>query len=90
MLLAVESSGAGEGDYFYARLLYPIPMLLTKITDDSITPASIALAFVQFPLFGLLASRLQSKAAIRTLFVAFAIHLIAVAVCFSGALPNFS
>ncbi|ESY35285.1 hypothetical protein X747_28110 [Mesorhizobium sp. LNJC384A00] len=38
--LALYSAGAGHGDYVLARLLYPVPMLATLLTNTTITSLS--------------------------------------------------
>ena len=89
--LAVLSGGMGHGDYALARVLFPYSMLLTRVTGDTISPGLIGLAFAQFPLYGVAIgwattrNRTWQVVAPLTLF-----HLVAVAVCFSGAIPNFS
>lgn len=50
--LALYSAGAGHGDYGLARLLYPVPMLATLLTNTTITGLSIGLAALQFPAYG--------------------------------------
>ncbi|MEO7410079.1 MAG: hypothetical protein ABIU10_01985, partial [Sphingomicrobium sp.] len=51
---AIASAGAGHGDYVIARLAFPFPMLLTRLTGDIIGPLSIASAIAQLPLYGAL------------------------------------
>lgn len=51
LLLGVGSGGAGHGDYRLAMMLFPYTMLSTAIFD-SITVPFIALAIIQFPLYG--------------------------------------
>jgi hypothetical protein len=59
LLVAAISGGAGHGHYVFARLLFPIPMLLARLTGDTISLPSVALALAQFSLYGLLAGRCQ-------------------------------
>jgi hypothetical protein len=89
--LAVMSAGAGHGHYEMARLFFPYTMLLTRLTGDSITSPLIVLALMQFPLYGAVmgAARSRFSAAFTTGLV-LAFHIAAAAVCFSGAIPNFS
>ena len=50
--LAMASGGGGHGDYGFARGLFPIPMCIAMYISGSITIPSIALAFVQFSMYG--------------------------------------
>jgi hypothetical protein len=86
LFVAMISAGAGHGDYLAARLLYPVPMLLTWITGDTITNISLALAFAQFPVYGYLVGRFRPAG----LFVVAVAHGIPAGPCFCGMLPNFS
>lgn len=89
--LAVMSGGAGHGHYEFARLFFPYTMLLTRLVGDTITLPLMALALAQFPLYGEIIGFAKSKgsAAIAAVLLVVA-HTIAVIVCFSGAIPNFS
>jgi hypothetical protein len=89
LFLAAASGGAGHGDYGLARALFPAPMLLTLL-EGSIGAPSLGLAFLQFPAYGgLLGWAMARKNYLPAVVVASA-HLIAVIICFPGALPNFS
>jgi hypothetical protein len=92
LALAVASAGAGHGDYSFARLLFPWTMLLTRAQGDVITRPLLTLALAQFPLYGALIGATLSSGRTRTItIVAIGLfHAIADAICFSGALPNFS
>ena len=84
--LALYSAGAGHGDYVLARLLYPVPMLATLLTDTTITGLSIGLAALQFPAYGaFVAGASSSRGLALGVF-----HLVAIAAAFSGALASFS
>jgi hypothetical protein len=54
IFLAVMSAGAGHGDYFAARLIFPYPFLLTPLTGNTIAAPSMTLAFLQMPIEGAL------------------------------------
>jgi hypothetical protein len=84
---AIASAGAGHGNYFLAKLLFPYSMLLTRATGDSITTPLIALAVVQFPVYGLAAASFNTK---RFSSYLFALHVIFACLCFSGLLPKFA
>jgi hypothetical protein len=79
LLLTFLSGGGGHGDYVVARLLYPLPLLLTMLTGNVISGLSVVLAFVRFPLYGLFAGY-------RPLFAVVVLigHFLAVFFCFSG------
>lgn len=51
LFFAAVSGGAGHGDYLLARILFPLPMLSTHFFQE-ITFAAIAVAAVQFPIYG--------------------------------------
>jgi len=85
LLLALFSAGAGHGDYVLARALYPIPMLVTLLTDNTITGLSVGLAVAQFPAYGAFAA---PGGGIRWLALGL-VHLAAVAAAFSGVLGYF-
>ncbi|MER9405624.1 hypothetical protein NKI36_16450 [Mesorhizobium caraganae] len=82
--LALYSAGAGHGDYVLARLLYPIPMLATLLTNTTITGLSIGLAALQFPAYGAARGRRFRWLALGV------IHGVAIIAAFSGALASFS
>lgn len=88
MFLAIYSSGAGHGDYVLARILYPIPMLTTVLTDRTITPFAIVLALIQFPAYGAFIGRSGSGFASSLALGAF--HGLAALAAFSGVLSAFS
>jgi hypothetical protein len=85
-LLALYSAGAGHGDYVLARLIYPIPMLATLLTNTTITGLSIGLAALQFPAYGAFVAR---GGRFRWLALG-VIHGVAIIAAFSGALASFS
>ena len=89
--LAVISAGGGHGHYVLARLFFPYTMLLTRLANDTITYPLMALALLQFPLYGavvgLAVAKYRMAYAIVLLFV---IHALAAVLCFSGLLGNFS
>ena len=85
LLLALFSAGAGHGDYVLARLLYPIPMLTTLLTNNTITGLSMGLFVAQFPAYGAFAA---PGGRIRWLSLAI-VHAVAIATAFSGLLDYF-
>ena len=83
---AVASAGAGHGSYALAKLLFPYSMLLTRLSGDLITQPIIALAFVQFPVYGFILASFKATRAAACVLDA---HAIFAALCFAGLLPNF-
>lgn len=53
--IAFVSSGAGHGDYFAFKLVYPITMLSALL--GGITLPFVFVGLVQFPIYGFLAGR---------------------------------
>ncbi len=88
LFLAVLSSGAGHGDYLFARALFPWPMLVTL--DQEIGVPALVMALVQFPVFGFVAGRAMAREKYGALIAIAALHIVGVALCFSRAIPNFS
>ncbi len=89
-MLAIISGGMGHGHYSAARALFPVPMLLTRLTENHIGVFVGGLALAQLPAYGgylgwCWVGRAWMPAA--ALLVA---HLLAALACFSGAVPNFS
>jgi hypothetical protein len=85
LLLALFSAGSGHGHWVLARALYPIPMLVTLLTDKTVTSLSVGLAVAQFPAYGAFAA---PGGSIRWLVLGL-VHAIAVAAAFSGVLGYF-
>lgn len=85
LLLALFSAGSGHGHWVLARALYPIPMLVTLLTDKTVTSLSVALALAQFPAYGVIVA---PGGSIRWLTLVL-VHLVAVAAAFSGVLDYF-
>ena len=75
----MASPAAGRGNYFLAKVFFPFTMLSTLLFG-SITDSFIALAVVQYPLYGLLTGTAneKGKGAIYALALAI-IHLSAMA-----------
>src|SRR5262245_47802755 len=87
----VISAGAGHGHYEFARLFFPYTMLLTRLTGDTITLPLMALALIQFPLYGLVIGLAAAKGHIALAMVPLlVVHTATVILCFSGMIPNFS
>lgn len=90
IIAAVVSGGAGHGGYVAARALFPAPMLLTLLQGDSVGVFSIAVALLQFPIYGAIVGwSIAHKSWVPPVTILVA-HMIAASVCFAGMLPNFS
>jgi hypothetical protein len=88
MVLAVFSTGAGHGDYGFARGLFPIAMCLTAFVTGSIGFASIALALLQFPLYGSgigYFATVSRKALLIAIAIVAVLHFIAFIACSSSS-----
>jgi hypothetical protein len=90
VMAAVISGGAGHGDYFAARALFPAPMLLTLLEGDKVGAFSIVVGLLQFPIYGTLLGWSIARKNLVPLAVVILAHIIAASACFAGALPNFS
>jgi len=89
VIAAIISAGAGHGSYIAARVLFPLPMLLTLV-EGEIGPVAAIAALLQFPIYGALFGwsiwrRKPFGAAILV-----SLHVVAAGACFGGALPTFS
>jgi hypothetical protein len=85
LLLALFSAGSGHGDYVLARILYPIPMLATLLTNDTITGLSVGLALLQFPAYG----AFVAPGSLARWLALGILHAVAIAAAFSGLLDYF-
>ena len=63
VFLALVSTGAGRGDYVWARILFPFTML-SALVFDAITAPFIVLGIIQFPLYGFLFGKANALATI--------------------------
>jgi hypothetical protein len=90
LLLGIGSAGAGHGDYFWAKILFPYTMLSTFLFA-SITAPFILLAIVQFPLYGLLLAFAGERKRFGSLAIVLALaHILAAALSLFLASENFS
>lgn len=81
LFFAVASAGAGHGDYVLARILFPLTILATYVTE-SIGVTGITIACVQFPLYGwLLGSAHHQKKKVPVLLIP-GFHVILVGLSF--------
>ncbi len=84
LFLAILSTGAGHGDYLFAKLFFPYSMFLA-IALGEITLFSLIIALVQFPIYAVILSFAGSRKSIFTItFAIIFIHISAFALCFFG------
>ena len=83
--------GAGHGSYAPVKLLFPYSMLLTQLSNDTITYPLIALAFAQFPLYGFAIAFMGLGRNVRLVasFIAL-LHAAFAGLCFFSLSANFS
>jgi hypothetical protein len=86
----VASGGAGHGHYVFAKIFFPFTMLSTILFGSIIGPF-IALAIVQFPLYGLLIGTANEKRRVVPYAAGLVIvHALAVVACFLLVRENLS
>ena len=85
----MASGGAGHGDYLLARLLFPLPMLSTHLFQ-MITPAAIAVAAIQFPIYGWLVGYAAQKEKRRWALFPLCFHAVMLALMLMFPDPSFS
>lgn len=90
LIFAIASAGAGHGDYLAARLLFPVPMLVSLLTEDTIKGPSTVTALLQFPAYGAVIGWSWARHMSYLPLLAAAVHIAAAITCFAGLLPNFS
>jgi hypothetical protein len=81
LFAAILSGGAGHGDYFAARALFPIPAILA---DGSIGAISLVLALIQFPLYGSLVAFCCKRRSFGLILGLGAFHTLAAITVFAG------
>ena len=90
LFIAMIFAGAGHGNYFLVKLLFPYTMLST-LSFESITIPSLILAIAQIPLYGLflgLANEKNKLALMAGLITV--VHSLAVITCFLFVNEHFS
>lgn len=88
--LAALSGGGGHGHYSFARAVFPLEMLGTRLTGDHVTVPLMTAACAQFPIYGLTIAYCWSRRNVLWPILLGAVHLIAAIGCFCGLIPNFS
>jgi hypothetical protein len=87
--IAVASMGAGHGDYFWVKVIFPSVMLSTVIFGFIPIPL-LVLALFQFPAYAFLMGFAYSQHRLwMGLGMILSIHLVAVLLCFAIRMPNF-
>ena len=80
LILALFSAGMGHGDYVLAKILFPFTMLSTVFLE-SINDLFIVVAFVQFPIYGLIIT-VSGKRQFTVGVSLFAAHTLFILACF--------
>ena len=82
LFLALIATEAGHGNYGLVIALFPISLL--AVIDGTITPTTLILACVQFPLYGIVIGycAMRKRAWVGAGIVVL-VHIVAIAVCFS-------
>jgi hypothetical protein len=90
LVFGMVSAGAGHGDYFFAKVLFPFTMLSATVFN-SITFPFILLAIAQFPIYGIILgfANLKNKLIVSAIGL-LVIHLLTFAVCFLLTGESFS
>ena len=90
LLVVVAAGGGGHGTYYAAKTLFPWTMMATSVTKEITTPF-IALAFVQYPLYGILLDVARAKGGFGPAALALlAFHVLAIMLAFSISNPSFT
>jgi hypothetical protein len=87
LALGIMSAGAGHGNYFLAKILFPFTMLST-IYYESITFPFLLLGVVQIPVYGLFISALRNRR--TSLMLLSLLHTVFVILALSYVGRNFS
>ncbi len=89
VILAVESGGAGHGDYLWAKILFPYTMLSTIFTQSILTPF-LLLGIFQYLIYGLLVGLAEQNRKVRAFLFVLLTHLGSVGLCLFFVSKNFS
>ncbi len=83
LFITVLTAAGGHGSYMPAKILFPWTMAATAFTDGAITQPLVAMAIVQYPLYGIMLDWARAAARLRLGMLAIAgVHFVAVAVAF--------
>ena len=90
LFLGLMSAGAGHGDYFLAKILFPYTLLSTA-AFESIKPPFMWLTLIQYPAYGVVIGLANVKRKLLISGGALAlIHAVVVSAAFLFANPYFS
>jgi len=95
LLLAFISAGGGHGDYLWAKAFFPYVMCCLIMADTAgieMNPWLVTLAFVQFPVYGVLIGVFAStlKKAVAVAAIIGIVHAAVAALCLSITSKYFS
>ena len=83
VFLAIISGGAGHGDYFSAKFLFPYTMATASVFDQIYIPFAI-LALFQFPIYGYILKKVnETNKIIKASLIILVLHFLMIAVVFS-------
>lgn len=89
VFLAFISAGSGHGDYAFARLLFPLPLLFMPL-EGGMGVMTLSTGALQFPLYGAFISWIAERRSYAYLAALAFLHLAAAIACFTGALSQFT
>jgi hypothetical protein len=90
LFLGLMSAGAGHGDYFLAKILFPYTLFSTAVFD-SIEPPFMLLTLIQYPAYGVVIGLANVRQKLILSGGALAlVHALAVVGAFAFANPYFS
>lgn len=75
LIVSVVLIGGGHGTYFFAKLFFPVSMILSGL-ENEITKLALTLGFIQFPFYGLIIILFGEKHQKVTALVILALHMI--------------
>jgi hypothetical protein len=90
LYIALIAGGGGHGTYMPAKVLFPFCML-SVVLGHSITLPFISLAFLQFPLYGLVLGAAFRSDRFRSVVTSLSVlHILVSVVVFAFSDPSFS
>src|SRR5262249_20594439 len=90
LIVTVGLMGSGHGTYYAAKVLFPWTMMSTAATKE-ITVPFIALAVVQYPLYGISLDWARAKGGFKpAALMLVVVHCLAVLLAFAVSHPSFT
>jgi hypothetical protein len=90
LYIALTAGGAGHGTYMPAKILFPFCML-SVVFGHSITTPFVSLAFLQFPLYGLILGAVFRSSRFRSVAISLSVlHIVVLIVVLKFSDPGFS